>query len=125
MEFIWKNLDTILLLVLLGAKLLEYIAPKTQTTVDDKIVSGINWALKHAQGVFNIVDDLTAAGLIKTSKAEAFRKELQAQYKKVYGKDLPEAAISAAENIAAGLAAEDHNIKRLAATVNPQLPPAQ
>lgn len=125
MEFIWKNIDTILLVVLIGAKLLEYIAPKTQTTVDDKIVSSINWALKHAQGVFNIVDDLTAAGLIKTSKAEAFRKELQAQYKKVYGKDLPETAISAAENIAAGLAAEDHNIKRLAATVNPQLPPAQ
>lgn len=125
MEFIWKNIDTILLVVLIGAKLLEYIAPKTQTTVDDKIVSGINWALQHAQGVFNIVDDLTAAGLIKTSKAEAFRKELQAQYKKVYGKDLPETAISAAENIAAGLAAEDHNLKRLAATVNPQLPPAQ
>lgn len=125
MEFIWKNIDTILLVVLIGAKLLEYIAPKTQTTVDDKIVSGISWALKHAQGVFNIVDDLTAAGLIKTSKAEAFRKELQAQYKKVYGKDLPETAISAAENIAAGLAAEDHNLKRLAATVNPRLPPAQ
>lgn len=125
MDFIWKNLDTIILVVLLGAKLFEYIAPRTKTTVDDKIVSGINWALQHAQGVFNIVDDLTAAGLIKTSKTEAFRKELQAQYRKVYGKDLPEAAVSAAENIAAGLAAEDHNIKRLAASVNPQLPPAQ
>ena len=125
MESIWKNLDTILILVLIGIKLLERIAPLTKTTVDDKIVSAVNWALAHANGVFNIIDDLTAAGLIKTGKTEAFRDELQKQYQKVYGKPLPQQAVSAAENIAAGLAAEDHNIKRLAATVNPQLPPAQ
>ncbi|MDD2999372.1 MAG: hypothetical protein PHV05_09965 [Candidatus Riflebacteria bacterium] len=125
MEFISHNLDTVLLIALLGFKLLEFIAPKTETIADDKVVSAINWALQHANSVFNIIDDLSAVGLIKVSKTEAFREELRKQYRKVYGKDLPEAAVSAAENIAAGLAAEDHNIKRLAASVNPQLPPAQ
>ena len=125
MEFLSRNLDTVLLIALLGFKLLEFIAPKTATTADDKIVSAVNWALSHANGVFNIIEDLTAAGLIKSSKVEAFREELQNQYRKVYGKDLPQQAVSAAENIAAGLAAEDHNVKRIAASVNPQPAPAQ
>jgi len=124
MEFLSRNLDTVLLIALLGFKLLEFIAPKTATTADDKIVSAISWALAHANSVFNIVEDLSAAGLIKV-KTEAFREELQKQYRKVYGKDLPQQAVSAAENIAAGLAAEDHNVKRIAASVNPQPAPAQ
>lgn len=111
MEFLSRNLDTVLLIALLGFRLLEFIAPKTATTADDKVVSAINWALAHANSVFNIVEDLSAAGLIKV-KTEAFREELQKQYRKVYGKDLPQQAVSAAENIAAGLAAEDHNAKR-------------
>lgn len=124
MEFLSRNLDTVLLIALLGFKLLEFIAPKTATTADDKIVSAVNWALNHANGVFNIVEDLSAAGLVKV-KTEAFREELQKQYRKVYGKELPQQAVSAAENIAAGLAAEDHNVKRIAASVNPQPAPAQ
>ena len=124
LEFLSKNLDTVLLLALMGFKLLEFVAPKTATTADDKIVSGINWALAHANSIFNIVEDLSAVGLIKTGKTEAFREELQKQYQKVYGKPLPQQAISAAENIAAGLAAEDHNVKRLAAQINPQSAPA-
>jgi len=125
MEFLSRNLDTVLLIALLGFKLLEFIAPKTATTADDKVVSAVNWALSHANGVFNIIEDLTAAGLLKSSKVEAFREELQKQYRKVYGKDLPQQAVSAAENIAAGLAAEDHNVKRIAVSVNPQSAPAQ
>jgi hypothetical protein len=124
MEFLSRNLDTVLLIALLGFKLLEFIAPKTATTADDKVVSAVNWALAHANSVFNIVEDLEAAGLVKV-KTEAFREELQKQYRKVYGKELPQQAVNAAENIAAGLAAEDHNVKRLAATVNPQPVPAQ
>ena len=79
MEFLSRNLDTVLLIALLGFKLLEFIAPKTATTADDKIVSAISWALAHANSVFNIVEDLSAAGLIKV-KTEAFREELQKQY---------------------------------------------
>lgn len=124
LEFLSKNIDTVLLLALMGFKLLEVVAPKTATTADDKIVSGINWALQHANSIFNIVEDLSAVGLIKVGKTEAFREELQKQYQKVYGKPLPQQAISAAENIAAGLAAEDHNVKRLAAQINPQSAPA-
>lgn len=124
LEFLSRNLDTVLLIILLAFKLLEYIAPKTATTADDKVVSAINWALAHANSVFNIVEDLNAAGLVKV-KTEAFREELQKQYRKVYGKDLPQQAVSAAENIAAGLAAEDHNVKRIAVAANPQPAPAQ
>lgn len=125
MESFWKNLDTILLIALVIKAALDYIAPRTVNKVDDKINDAINWALNHAGMAFNIVEDLKATGLIKTDKDQLFKDELQKQYRKVYGKDLPEAAVSAAENIAAGLAAEDHNVKRLAATVNPQPAPAQ
>ncbi len=124
MEFLSRNLDTVLLIALLGFKLLEFIAPKTATKADDNVVSAVNWALNHANGVFSIVEDLSAAGLVKV-KTEAFREELQKQYRKVYGKELPQQAVSAAENIAAGLAAEDHNVKRIAASANPQPAPAQ
>lgn len=124
-NFLSNNLDTVLLIALLGFKLLEFVAPKTSTTADDKIVSAINWALQHSNSIFNIIEDLSAVGVIKTSKAEAFREKLNEQYQKVNGKPLPQQAIAVAETIAAGLAAEDHNMKRLAATVNPQLAPAQ
>jgi hypothetical protein len=128
MEFLSNNLDTVLLVILLAAKLLEYIAPKTETEVDDKIVSAVNWGLKHARGAFEIVEDLKAVGILKNAKTDAFREELQKQYRKVYGKELPGEALAAAENVAAGLAAEDHNIKRLAGSVaiapDPQSAPA-
>lgn len=129
MAFLTNNLDTILLIILLIAKALEYIAPKTETKIDDKISDAINWALQHASSVFGIIEDLSAIGLIKNPKIEAFREELQKQYRKVYGKDLPASAVAAAENVAAGLAAEDHNIKRLTAgsvavAPNPQSAPA-
>jgi len=124
LDFLSKNIDTVLLLALMGFKLLEFVAPKTATTADDKIVSGVNWALQHANSIFNIVEDLSAAGIIKTSKTEAFRDKLNEQYHKVNGKPLPQQAVAVAETIAAGLAAEDHNLKRLAASVNPQSAPA-
>ena len=125
LEIITKNLDTVLLIVLLAWKAFESIAPKTENKIDDQIVKGINWALQHANAVFNIVDDLSAVGLLKIGKTEAFREKLNEQYQRVYGKPLPQQAIAAAENIAAGLAAEDHNVKRLAAQINPQSAPAQ
>ena len=124
LEIITKNLDTVLLIVLLAWKAFESIAPKTENKIDDQIVKGINWALQHANAVFNIVDDLSAVGLLKIGKTEAFREKLNEQYQRVYGKPLPQQAIAAAENIAAGLAAEDHNVKRLAAQINPQPAPA-
>lgn len=124
LEIITKNLDTVLLIVLLAWKAFESIAPKTENKIDDQIVKGINWALQHANAVFNIVDDLSAVGLLKIGKTEAFREKLNEQYQRVYGKPLPQQAIAAAENIAAGLAAEDHNVKRLAAQINPQSAPA-
>lgn len=125
MDFILKNLDTILLVALLGAKILEYIAPKTETDLDDKIVKAVNWALSHANGAFAIIEDLKAVGILKGAKTDAFREELQKQYRKVYGKELPSQALAAAENVAAGLAAEDHNLKRLAAAVNPPTAPSE
>lgn len=124
LEIITRNLDTVLLIVLLAWKAFESIAPKTENKIDDQIVKGINWALQHANAVFNIVDDLSAVGLLKIGKTEAFREKLNEQYQRVYGKPLPQQAIAAAENIAAGLAAEDHNVKRLAAQINPQSAPA-
>lgn len=124
LEIITRNLDTVLLIVLLAWKAFESIAPKTENKIDDQIAKGINWALQHANAVFNIVDDLSAVGLLKIGKTEAFREKLNEQYQRVYGKPLPQQAIAAAENIAAGLAAEDHNVKRLAAQINPQSAPA-
>ncbi|MDD5062962.1 MAG: hypothetical protein PHN44_11855 [Candidatus Marinimicrobia bacterium] len=125
MDIIWKNLDTIMLVVLIALRALEYLAPKTETKIDDKIVCAVNWALQHTNGVFAIIEDLKAVGILKGAKTEAFREELQKQYRKVYGQELPSQALAAAENVAAGLAAEDHNLKRLAAAVNPPAAPSK
>jgi len=125
MKFFWDNLQTILLVFLVLKAVLEYVAPRTGTKVDDKVNDTINWALSHASFVFSIVEDLKSAGIVKTDKDTLFKDELQRQYRKVYGKELPLSAVSAAENVAAGLAAEDHNIKRLAAQINPPSAPAQ
>lgn len=129
MEFLSNNLDTVLLIVIIAAKVLQWIAPKTENEIDDKISAGVNWALRHANSIFSIVEDLGDMGLIKTSKSEVYREKLNEQYFKIYGKRLPDAAIAEAEVVAAGLAAEDHKIKRitagaLAVEPNPQPAPA-
>jgi hypothetical protein len=113
LEFLGNNVNTILLIALLGFKALEYIAPKTETKIDDSIVSAGNWILSHARGAFNIVEDLDGLGIIKGDKAKAYLDKLDAQYFKVYGKPLPDKARKQAEVLAEGFAAEDHNIKRL------------
>ena len=126
MEFLTNNLDTVLLLIIIAAQALQWIAPKTENKIDDKISDAIQWALRHANSIFNVVEDMSGMGLIKGNKAEIYREKLNEQYFKIYGKRLPDAAIAEAEVVAAGLAAEDHNIKRIAKSIepNPQSAPA-
>lgn len=92
-----------ILLAIYGA--LKAIAPKTQTTADDRLVERLEaakeWAERLAPHVWAVVEVLAASGAINKdslSKAEEFAKRMETAQKS------PE---TVAATIAAGLSAAD------------------
>lgn len=97
------NIVIVILLAFYGA--IKALAPRTQTTADDrfveKIEAGKRWAAELAPHVWAVVEVLAAQGVIKresAAKAAEFAKRIEAAHKS------PE---TVAATIAAGMSAAD------------------
>ena len=117
----------IALVALILIQAFRVIAPKTKTTVDDKILNmfdnGTAWLKANAPDSFNKVEALALTGAFSggAAKLAAYLWDLNVAHIEDHGTPLPVEMIEAAQRAAAGLDAED-KVKRAAPAAAAAMP---
>ena len=106
-----EMLGLIVLIVINGIVLLRAIAPKTETKVDDNIVSGYDsftgFLMSYGPIVHSVVEELARTSKIeKLQKLNTYMHRLEEIWKAQTGKSLTDGQVSAAKEVATALSAD-------------------
>jgi hypothetical protein len=131
-ELITVPNSTLVLVGLMYARdFLRWLAPKTETKLDDQILAAeeqaVNWALAMAPNFWAVVEWAgkvaadSGGKLDSLKKATDFVTALRNAYRTQYGSEIPKKAEEVAKTVAAGLSAG----AKLGSVVNPSTLPAR